>query len=1067
MSISENATVVLYIPQGVTLTARGANGSGRTGGGAGILVPPSSTLVITGAGTVNARGGNAGNGGKGSSGGAGDSAGGSPSNPYAYACSGNGGKGGAGGGGAGAGIGGKGGTGVEGGAGGAGYSTGYVTVPSSRTGVKNHGSSGSSGSAGTGMGTVVLLGTVSVSATGGSSGTSGNAGTAGAISGWAGVPDHQGGELKGYGASGGGGGGGGAGGASAQGIGGGGGSGGGGAGGDNGNIYWGIERVGYGYASMTPGNSGSSSSSAGRSGDAGTLCKSEGATINSSRVCQPAETHAAAQYVISFDANGGSVSSGGESAIATLGCQLPDCPNHPERFGHRFTGWTTAANEGVLYYSADGTKGVSSYSSPNSMTLFAQWEKLPFLTVVSPFDVCSPSVGVHPMESPAPTVASCPETHVDGKYRFDCIGWHGTGDVPSSGSKTNVSFTVTRDSLLSWSWKTNVWIDCQIGGNATSESVAGWYPINGGSVVVPFETQETKCVALMSGDTNGVSVDMASKTVIVPTDSPHDLSVEILDAVNKSLFPLSWSDVNGETDWIVVEDPSASDGFCLKSGSVTAGSTSSTTLDVEGPGRLDFDWKISANRGDYARVYVDGVQKVQITRDTAWSPVSLVIEGTGSHAICWSYERKAATAAKEDAAFLDNVTWRPLVSLAVSSSEGVTTPATGILTYYWGDRIAASVVAPEPGMDERFVFTGWTGTGSVPACGIASNVEFSITEESTLTWNWRTEYLIALATAGAVVSDFTNVWAESGTVVVVPYRLATSYAEFDLAGDTDGIILDKKARTLTIPADRPRSIVLRTTATLTLAEALDGPGLVWSTDPGAEWTAQTTVTADGVDAAVSGPVDSSNDSNGINTSVTGAGTLRWRWKLVAVGTAGMDVIVDGDFANPVRIYATSGDWAVDSLELTGDAPHDIRFEFWNTGLSFSDRAYLDMVSWSPAGEVRDRTIATPASVMFSWFDEYRLGDGSEDGYETAALAMAANDVNKVWECYVAGLDPTNATSRFEARVEFENGKPVVQWSPDLGAARDYIVEGKENLGDGWGPTNAASRFFRVKVKLPE
>ena len=26
--------------------------------------------------------------------------------------------------------------------------------------------------------------------------------------------------------------------------------------------------------------------------------------------------------------------------------------------------------------------------------------------------------------------------------------------------------------------------------------------------------------------------------------------------------------------------------------------------------------------------------------------------------------------------------------------------------------------------------------------------------------------------------------------------------------------------------------------------------------------------------------------------------------------------------------------------------------------------------------------------------------------------MAANGVNKVWECYVAGISPTNAASRF-------------------------------------------------------
>ena len=47
------------------------------------------------------------------------------------------------------------------------------------------------------------------------------------------------------------------------------------------------------------------------------------------------------------------------------------------------------------------------------------------------------------------------------------------------------------------------------------------------------------------------------------------------------------------------------------------------------------------------------------------------------------------------------------------------------------------------------------------------------------------------------------------------------------------------------------------------------------------------------------------------------------------------------------------------------------------------------------------------------------------------------------------------------------------WAPDLDeggtkSERVYMVEGKTNLVDrSWGPTNAASRFFRVKVEMPE
>lgn len=117
--------------------------------------------------------------------------------------------------------------------------------------------------------------------------------------------------------------------------------------------------------------------------------------------------------------------------------------------------------------------------------------------------------------------------------------------------------------------------------------------------------------------------------------------------------------------------------------------------------------------------------------------------------------------------------------------------------------------------------------------------------------------------------------------------------------------------------------------------------------------------------------------------------------------------------------------------------------------------------------VSTETSTSSEPVPYSWLLGFYPALSSESACETIAKITAKNGINKVWECYVAGLDPTNATSRFEARIEFENGKPVIQWSPDLGAARDYIVEGKETLGDGWGPTNAASRFFRVKVKLPE
>ena len=78
----------------------------------------------------------------------------------------------------------------------------------------------------------------------------------------------------------------------------------------------------------------------------------------------------------------------------------------------------------------------------------------------------------------------------------------------------------------------------------------------------------------------------------------------------------------------------------------------------------------------------------------------------------------------------------------------------------------------------------------------------------------------------------------------------------------------------------------------------------------------------------------------------------------------------------------------------------------------------------------------------------------------------------VWQDYVAGTDPTNALSKFTAKIEMKDGEPVVTWSPDLntnGISRIYKIYGKESLADGveWQyPTNSLHRFFRVTVEMP-
>ena len=412
MSVADNATVVLYIPAGVTLTARGANGSGRTGGGAGIRVPQSATLIITGEGTVNATGGNAGNGENGGNGSKGStiSATVQSSSWYAKGSSGVGGAGGFGGGGAGAAIGGNGSLGGSGGNGGAArVLSSYVSIVNF-CGNGNNGSSGSAGSNGIGMGSCYVLGKVSIVATGGASGSAGNAG---GFADWTFLDDTYNSTHR-YAATcgGGGGGGGGAGNSPSCSIGGGGASGGGGGGAGSGATaaendyaykYWpmtnahggggtgGASNIASGKTGTTKaktkggissggssglkdcyGGDGGAGGAAGSEGGVGTLYVSPKATVNVSRTKLSATTHSAAQYMIAFDVNGGQFSSTVESLTATLGCELPNCIPTPTRKGYLFDGWRTATSE--EYYGASGAKSKSSYPVAGNVALYAQWQ---------------------------------------------------------------------------------------------------------------------------------------------------------------------------------------------------------------------------------------------------------------------------------------------------------------------------------------------------------------------------------------------------------------------------------------------------------------------------------------------------------------------------------------------------------------------------------------------------------------------------------------------------------------------------------------------------------------------
>ena len=326
-------------------------------------------------------------------------------------------------------------------------------------------------------------------------------------------------------------------------------------------------------------------------------------------------------------------------------------------------------------------------------------------------------------------------------------------------------------------------------------------------------------------------------------------------------------------------------------------------------------------------------------------------------------------------------------------------------------------------------------------------------------------------------------WAGYALVLPGPGTLADPPRVF--AGWSDGENVYAEGETYVFGSADATLTAVWSAKTWTLGEAVDAPAMsfatggndVWAVDTAAGWT-------NGV-SAKSGAV-ANGQSSWIETTVAGGGTLAFRWKVMGglfrnTPFAYAKVEIDGMQA--VSTHLTDG-WEGQALEIAGAGTHTVRWTYLRTSARDCDGdcAWLDGVSWTPlATPAYTETQTTPEPVPYSWLDADAATILAAHGgdYEEAAKATAANGVNKVWECYVAGISPTNAAARFEATIEMgADGKPVVRWNPPLApeeeAKRMRKVLGKRTLvpTEDWAdvtdeadPDAAGYRFFKVKVEM--
>jgi hypothetical protein len=285
------------------------------------------------------------------------------------------------------------------------------------------------------------------------------------------------------------------------------------------------------------------------------------------------------------------------------------------------------------------------------------------------------------------------------------------------------------------------------------------------------------------------------------------------------------------------------------------------------------------------------------------------------------------------------------------------------------------------------------------------------------------------------------------------------------------------------------------TATIMKVDALTMPfvlgapiGVSVETGGDAEWTptGDTSSPERGV-AAKSGNIGELGET-WLEAVVNGAGTFSFWWRVSCekddAGTATWDhLLCEADGEEIARIDGVTK-WERHEIVFVEATNHIIRWtyekdDYDEEDVDYEDCAWITRLEWEPTAVTVPSTVTEghPVTIEKAWADRYPLFEDIYGMDFAAAITQTTDKVSSdgepmaVWQDYVAGTDPTNPNDLLRAVIAMSNDVPIVTWTPNLntnGEVRVYTVLGKTNLTDAaWVcPTNAAHRFFRVKVEMP-
>lgn len=453
------------------------------------------------------------------------------------------------------------------------------------------------------------------------------------------------------------------------------------------------------------------------------------------------------------------------------------------------------------------------------------------LVVVSPHGGTEPPVGTNFFDWN--TVVPC---NVTNEFAYDgvlatqyvCVGWTGSGSV-SGGTGTNTNVILTDDSVITWQWRADFYLQTASSGSGNVDVASDWFEDGTGVIITAYADShyhfdswsgdtggcvivDEVIIASMTGprsitahfviDTHTLTVS-SSRGLGEPPEGPHvyDYGTQLSCAITNAVLTL------GTTQQMC-------SGW-IGSGSVPGGSGTNT-----GPFSLSEDSTILWQWQDY-RYWLDtgtsGAGTVSVA--DAWYGVGANVVITAGpaadyHFVQWSGNTSGCAIA--GAAIIVPMSGpRSIVAnfeidtrnLTIVSPRGACEPPIGTNAYDYGTVVSCGITnSPITEGTTQRVCVGWSGTGSCPADGTGTNTgPFSLTENSVVFWQWKDRYWLDTGTNGPGSVDVADGWIDKDSSVVISATAAPTYRFSAWSGDVGGCTLLDAI--IIVPMSRPRSII--------------------------------------------------------------------------------------------------------------------------------------------------------------------------------------------------------------------------------------------------------------------